>query len=772
MQQTMPLASTPIAVSTYFTEATANTSNVTDTIPRTAVATETSLKMNDSSTTTDASSMSVANAAPVNTAVTKQRIAIALWNYDAQEDNELSFEAGDRIIITEFCNADWFEGSLCSAFGFFPANHVKVLPEASSISVLPSSADNLRSGFTSISSDLIPHHSLDLNGVLMSETVLDKDSLTSHSDVNVTPETRVCEFTNTGSLRDLGAESKDTFQSLDLLPEVDREEDTDNDTLEVSRSLGRSTCVEYQSEDNLADDGWHVVTTEDGQKYYWNSATGETSWNAPYGDTPTASFDNLSIHDRPEKVPTVGIQKESLDSSRMVSQSPSRDTASQSVVRENLRITSALAQIETVVPELIRREGWLAYKSRKEFGGVDPKRTHSWHNHWAIVCVGFLIFYKDEPARLKKRSDKGHIGPSLVVTLESITIAREKDSNKKKQTVFTIQTRSGAVWALQPQNESEVNEWVTTISEATREASTAAEYENVTEKLFAHQIPEEVIVEPMFKKRSDDKRLMKHDSKKKERLPIAGDTEDGDSGNKVNIKTKLNAFFKRQQEKGSPIRDTDKKEDSCSDGAIFGGFLEVQVAEEDKSIPSFVERCISTIESRGLNSQGIYRLSGNAATIQRIKTQINQMEPHTELDDDGLDLNAISGLLKLYFRELKDPLFPFLFYDRFIACMKMEDYNERLIEIKNLIQALPKTHYTVLEYLMRHLVRVAAHSETNKMEPSNLAIVFGPTIIRVPSTGNDDMQAAYANMMNMSFQNALVEAIIIQAEWIFDGSPH
>nr|KAJ3421756.1 hypothetical protein HK105_002400 [Polyrhizophydium stewartii] len=557
-------------------------------------------------------------------AAAKQRIAIALWNYDAQEDNELSFVAGDRIVVTEFCNEDWYEGTIGTAAGFFPANHVRVLPEGA-----PASA---------------------FSGLAVGRT-LDDDNADS--------------------------------------------EPADD--------------VENASEENLAEDSWNIVTTEDGQTYYWNSATGETSWDPPFGDTPGSSFDNLNLYDEGR---------------------PSVDAETKKEAR-------TLARIEMVPPELIRKEGWLAYKARKEFGGVDPKRAHSWHNHWAIVCVGYLVFYKDEPSKLKKRSEKTPVVPSLVVTLDAITLNREKDPKKKP--VFTLHTRSGAIWALQPQNESEVSEWMTTISEATKEASTAAEYENVMVKLFTRPAAEEPKVDPSSKKKVDDKKLPKQDSKKKERISVAESEEADISTNKTKIKSKLNAFFKRQQEKDTPAsRDSDKKDDVLPDG---------------------------------LTSQGIYRLSGNAATIQRIKLQINQNN-FAELDDEALDLNVVSGLLKLYFRELRDPLIPFTFYDRFIACMRLDDYNERLIEIKNLVQGLPKIHYDVLEFLMRHLVRVAAQSEINKMEPSNLAIVFGPTIVRVLSSGNDDMQAAYANMMNMSFQNALVEAIIIQTEWIFDGNPN
>jgi hypothetical protein len=118
----------------------------------------------------------------------------------------------------------------------------------------------------------------------------------------------------------------------------------------------------------------------------------------------------------------------------------------------------------------------------------------------------------------------------------------------------------------------------------------------------------------------------------------------------------------------------------------------------------------------------------------------------------------------VFFREIQIPVIPFTMYQAYIDAMKIEDYNTRLIEIKNLVQQLPKVHYDVLEYLMRHLVKVAAKSDVNKMEASNLAIVFGPSLIRAEEKGEAGMQAAYANMMNMSFQNALIENMITQTE--------
>lgn len=129
--------------------------------------------------------------------------------------------------------------------------------------------------------------------------------------------------------------------------------------------------------------------------------------------------------------------------------------------------------IESVPAELIRREGAVSYRVKKDFGGLEPSKQHSWHSGWAILCVGYLIVYKTEPTKLKKKLDK-IVLPIQVLNLEAVIIKRElKDVGRKN--VITIQSRSGAVIVIHPLIETEVAEWFAGISDATREASTPAE---------------------------------------------------------------------------------------------------------------------------------------------------------------------------------------------------------------------------------------------------------------------------------------------------------
>ncbi len=58
---------------------------------------------------------------------------------------------------------------------------------------------------------------------------------------------------------------------------------------------------------------------------------------------------------------------------------------------------------------------------------------------------------------------------------------------------------------------------------------------------------------------------------------------------------------------------------------MFGGELELQCknAHGEFKIPKVIQDCVEAVEERGLQSQGIYRLSGNSASIQKLKSDYN-----------------------------------------------------------------------------------------------------------------------------------------------------
>lgn len=89
--------------------------------------------------------------------------------------------------------------------------------------------------------------------------------------------------------------------------------------------------------------------------------------------------------------------------------------------------------------------------------------------------------------------------------------------------------------------------------------------------------------------------------------------------------------------------------------------------ESGRTVPKVVELCVKAIEARGLATAGIYRVSGHMASIQNLKRAFNEGLDVEKLIEKEPDVNTIAALLKLYFRELREPLMLFDFYPSFIA---------------------------------------------------------------------------------------------------------
>lgn len=49
----------------------------------------------------------------------------AVFDFDGKEDNELTFKAGDSIVVLEKSHADWWRGSCNGRVGDFPRTYVK-----------------------------------------------------------------------------------------------------------------------------------------------------------------------------------------------------------------------------------------------------------------------------------------------------------------------------------------------------------------------------------------------------------------------------------------------------------------------------------------------------------------------------------------------------------------------------------------------------------------------------------------------------------------------
>ncbi|KAM6156667.1 rho GTPase-activating protein 22 [Erethizon dorsatum] len=167
---------------------------------------------------------------------------------------------------------------------------------------------------------------------------------------------------------------------------------------------------------------------------------------------------------------------------------------------------------------------------------------------------------------------------------------------------------------------------------------------------------------------------------------------------------------------------------------IFGQRLEDTVYHERKYgprlAPMLVEQCVDFIRERGLAEEGLFRLPGQADLVRGLQDSFDCGEK--PLFDSTTDVHTVASLLKLYLRELPEPVIPFARYEDFLSCAQLltKDEAEGTLELAKQVRNLPQANYNLLKYICKFLDEVQSHSAVNKMSVQNLATVFGPNILR------------------------------------------
>ncbi|PWY98116.1 RhoGAP-domain-containing protein [Testicularia cyperi] len=213
----------------------------------------------------------------------------------------------------------------------------------------------------------------------------------------------------------------------------------------------------------------------------------------------------------------------------------------------------------------------------------------------------------------------------------------------------------------------------------------------------------------------------------------------------------------------------------ASERPIFGVDLGEQMTRDNVEVPPILEKCAEAIEQVGIENMGIYRLSGTTSKVQKLRAKFDADWTTVDLMNDEAiqDINIVAGCLKLWFRELPEPLLTHDLYSGFIEAAKIENDRLRHIRLHEKVNELPDANYATLKYLMGHLDKVKSLEHVNQMSTSNLAIVFGPTLLSPPpagygADGQDGAPAQNGGMIHdMSFQCRAVETILDKYREIF-----
>ncbi|KAM6185582.1 rho GTPase-activating protein 22 isoform 2-T2 [Rhynchocyon petersi] len=182
-------------------------------------------------------------------------------------------------------------------------------------------------------------------------------------------------------------------------------------------------------------------------------------------------------------------------------------------------------------------------------------------------------------------------------------------------------------------------------------------------------------------------------------------------------------------------------------GGIFGQHLEDTVHHERKygshQAPLLVEQCVDFLREHGLTEEGLFRMPGQATLVRDLQDSFDCGEK--PMFDSTTDVHTVASLLKLYLRELPEPVVPFARYEDFLSCAQLltKDEGEAgifeasvslilkgTLELAKQVNHLPPANYNLLRYICKFLDEVQSHSDVNKMSVQNLATVFGPNILR------------------------------------------
>ncbi|XP_069501509.1 rho GTPase-activating protein 4 isoform X2 [Ambystoma mexicanum] len=181
--------------------------------------------------------------------------------------------------------------------------------------------------------------------------------------------------------------------------------------------------------------------------------------------------------------------------------------------------------------------------------------------------------------------------------------------------------------------------------------------------------------------------------------------------------------------------------------------------DSGQTVPEVVQSCIRFINLHGLQHEGIFRVNGSQAQVSEIRNAFERGEDPLIDSFSGHDVDSVAGVLKLYFRGLEKPLFHTDMFEDLLASVQIENAVERVGHLRKVMDGLSQPVLVVLRYLFAFLNHLSQYSDENMMDPHNLAVCFGPTLISIP--GDQDPVSVQAHV------NEVVKTIIVHQEKIF-----
>uniref|UniRef100_A0A4W2CN50 Rho GTPase-activating protein 12 n=1 Tax=Bos indicus x Bos taurus TaxID=30522 RepID=A0A4W2CN50_BOBOX len=453
---------------------------------------------------------------------------------------------------------------------------------------------------------------------------------------------------------------------------------------------------------------WETHKDSSGRCYYYNRGTQERTWKPPRWtrDTNTSKGDSQSPGDQEYNA--------SSQQQREIIKSRSLDRRLQEpIVLSKWRHSTIVLDANDKESPSASKPCYPEHESspsspkhqdtgQEKYGLLNvtkitengKKVRKNWLSSWAVLQGSSLLFTKTQGSSTSWFGSN-QSKPEFTVDLKGATIEMASKDKSSKKNVFELKTRQGTELLIQSDNDTVINDWFKVLS------STISNQTVEPDEAIEEEIP-------------DSPGIEKHDKEKDQKEPKklrSAKVSSIDSSEQKKTKKNLKKFLTRR-----PTLQAVREKGYIKD-QVFGANLSNLCQRENSTVPKFVKLCIEHVEQYGLDVDGIYRVSGNLAVIQKLRFAVNHDEKLDLKDSKWEDIHVITGALKMFFRELPEPLFTFNHFNDFVNAIKQEP-RQRVSAVKDLIKQLPKPNQDTMQILFRHLKRVI---ENGEKKPNDLS---------------------------------------------------
>ena len=217
---------------------------------------------------------------------------------------------------------------------------------------------------------------------------------------------------------------------------------------------------------------------------------------------------------------------------------------------------------------------------------------------------------------------------------------------------------------------------------------------------------------------------------------------------------------------------------------VFGQPLQV-VAERkegshDRGVPLILLKCLAYLNTHGLNTENLYRIPGDSSQIKALRARFNQDDTAVDLNvrttpagppaaaaasstqqqQPPTDVHAVASLVKLYLRELPEPLLPATTLARMQAAMNLPEA-QRITTFRQELAMMPHANLRTLRKLLLHLAKLLENGERTRLSSNVLAALFAPTLARSQAKGADTVSSA---------ERAVVETLLTHTARLFEDA--